>query len=114
MNVPLTSMLILAWLVFVLIGQRMATMVAAKTNNIHIVYLGEKKHHDPDLITDCHHDLLAKIVGSKEKAVELMVYSYRHGFSGFAAKLTESQAQDIAGNSYHYANNSYNIETQLV
>ncbi|XP_062074033.1 subtilisin-like protease SBT3.7 isoform X2 [Humulus lupulus] len=64
MNVPLTSMLILAWLVFVLIGQRMATMVAAKTNNIHIVYLGEKKHHDPDLITDCHHDLLAKIVGS--------------------------------------------------
>ena len=35
---------------------------------------------------------------SREKASELMVYSYKHGFSGFAAKLTESQAQEIAGN----------------
>ncbi|PON61124.1 Subtilase [Trema orientale] len=33
---------------------------------------------------------------SKEEAMESMVYSYKHGFSGFAAKLTESQAQKIA------------------
>lgn len=26
-----------------------------------------------------------------------MVYSYRHGFSGFAAKLTNSQAKQIRG-----------------
>lgn len=26
-----------------------------------------------------------------------MVYSYKHGFSGFAAKLTESQAQMLSG-----------------
>jgi hypothetical protein len=30
-------------------------------------------------------------------ATELMVYSYKHGFSGFAAKLTESQAQKVSG-----------------
>ncbi|KAL5973732.1 hypothetical protein ACLOJK_030388 [Asimina triloba] len=34
---------------------------------------------------------------SKEAAGEAMVYSYRHGFSGFAAKLTASQAQKLAG-----------------
>jgi hypothetical protein len=25
------------------------------------------------------------------------MYSYRHGFSGFAARITESQAAEIAG-----------------
>ncbi|XWS50191.1 hypothetical protein CRYUN_Cryun12cG0067900 [Craigia yunnanensis] len=33
---------------------------------------------------------------SKEAAADSMVYSYKHGFSGFAAKLTESQAQKIS------------------
>lgn len=91
---------------------------------VHIVYLGGKQHDDPMLKTDSHHDMLASIVGrygklylivvnqnhsdllvfyssmlfcSKEIASELMVYSYKHGFSGFAAKLTESQAQKVAG-----------------
>jgi len=34
---------------------------------------------------------------SKKDADDSMVYSYRHGFSGFAAKLTKSQAKKIAG-----------------
>ncbi|KAG8381590.1 hypothetical protein BUALT_Bualt06G0137300 [Buddleja alternifolia] len=34
---------------------------------------------------------------NKEAAAESMIYSYRHGFSGFAAKMTESHAQYIAG-----------------
>jgi hypothetical protein len=37
------------------------------------------------------------LICSKEMATELMVYSYKHGFSGFAAKLTESQAQKVSG-----------------
>jgi hypothetical protein len=36
---------------------------------------------------------------SKEAATDAMVYSYKHGFSGFAAKFTESQAHKIAGTS---------------
>ncbi|XP_062074028.1 subtilisin-like protease SBT3.5 isoform X2 [Humulus lupulus] len=98
MDFPLlaTPLLLLLCLIFVLHDHTTTTMVEAKTNNVHIVYMGEKQHVDPDFVTDSHLNLLAKIVGSKERASELMVYSYRHGFSGFAAKLTESQAQDIA------------------
>ncbi|KAF4374686.1 hypothetical protein F8388_020207 [Cannabis sativa] len=93
MNFPLLTTLPLLLLYCLIIT---TILVEANTNNVHIVYMGEKQHQDPDLITDSHHHLLAKIVGSKERASELMVYSYRHGFSGFAAKLTQSQAQHIA------------------
>ncbi|KAL6280741.1 hypothetical protein ACE6H2_017622 [Prunus campanulata] len=34
---------------------------------------------------------------SKEAAYRSIIYSYKHGFSGFAARLTESQAEAIAG-----------------
>lgn len=33
----------------------------------------------------------------QEAATDAMVYSYKHGFSGFAAKFTESQVKKIAG-----------------
>ncbi|KAL5766099.1 hypothetical protein ACOSP7_016716 [Xanthoceras sorbifolium] len=65
-------------------------------SKVHIVYLGERQHNDVEIITKSHHDMLASVVGSKEAAVDLMVYSYKHGFSGFATELTESQAQKIA------------------
>ncbi|OVA04694.1 Peptidase S8/S53 domain [Macleaya cordata] len=58
--------------------------------------MGEKRHDDEKIITDSHHDLLATVLGSKEAALDSMLYSYKHGFSGFAAKITESQAQKIA------------------
>lgn len=34
---------------------------------------------------------------SNKAAMESILYSYRNGFSGFAAALTESQAKTIAG-----------------
>ncbi|XP_037466740.1 subtilisin-like protease SBT3.9 [Triticum dicoccoides] len=36
------------------------------------------------------------VFGSKDEALRSIVYSYKHGFSGFAAMLTESQAEAIA------------------
>jgi hypothetical protein len=33
---------------------------------------------------------------SKEAAKNSLLYSYKHGFSGFAARMSKSQAQDIA------------------
>jgi hypothetical protein len=34
---------------------------------------------------------------SKEEALASIAYSYKHGFSGFAAMLTEEQADNLAG-----------------
>lgn len=83
-------------LLFLVYGHgSMMTKVEA-TSKVHIVYLGEKQHDDPILTTNSHHDMLASVVESKEMASELMVHSYKHGFSGFAAKLTECQVQKVA------------------
>ncbi|XP_038725627.1 subtilisin-like protease SBT3.3 [Tripterygium wilfordii] len=73
----------------------MMAMVEGKSK-VHIVYLGENQHNDPALAVDYHHEMLATVVESKEIASDMMIYSYKHGFSGFAAKLTESQAQRLA------------------
>jgi len=66
------------------------------SQKLYIVYLGEKKHDDPSLVIASHHDMLSNILGSKEEALASITYSYKHGFSGFAAILTDNQAQDLA------------------
>ncbi|KAF2932621.1 subtilisin-like protease SBT3.8 isoform X1 [Oryza sativa Japonica Group] len=66
------------------------------TKKLYVVYLGDKQHEDPEQTTASHHDMLTAILGSKEEAHDSMIYSYKHGFSGFSAMLTESQAQEIA------------------
>lgn len=63
---------------------------------MYIVYMGERQHDDPKVVTDSHYDMLTTLMKSKELARESMVYSYSHGFSGFAAKLTHSQAQQLS------------------
>lgn len=69
---------------------------AQAKSKVHIVYLGKRQHHDPEFITNAHHEMLTTVLGSKEASVDSMLYSYRHGFSGFAAKLTEAQAQAVS------------------
>ncbi|XP_077248388.1 subtilisin-like protease SBT3.9 [Tasmannia lanceolata] len=65
-------------------------------NNVYIVYMGEKQHEDATVIENSHHEMLASLLGSKEAAQGSIVYSYKHGFSGFAARLTQSQAEMAA------------------
>ncbi|CAH8319524.1 unnamed protein product [Eruca vesicaria subsp. sativa] len=69
---------------------------ANQESQIYTVHLGERQHNDPKLVTDSHHELLGSLLGSKEASRESMIYSYRHGFSGFAAKLTSSQAKELS------------------
>ncbi|XXG52982.1 hypothetical protein AAC387_Pa03g1165 [Persea americana] len=66
------------------------------TTNLYIVYLGERQHDDPELVTASHKEMLSSLLGSKEAALQSIVYNYKHGFSGFAATLTEPQARRLA------------------
>ncbi|KAF8671740.1 hypothetical protein HU200_049861 [Digitaria exilis] len=58
--------------------------------------MGEKKQDDPSMVTASHHNLLTSVLGSKDEAMKSLVYSYKYGFSGFAAMLTESQAKTMS------------------
>ncbi|XP_042477290.1 subtilisin-like protease SBT3.4 [Macadamia integrifolia] len=72
------------------------TFAADTTTNVYIVYMGEKQHNNPATIVMSHHEMLANLLGSKEAAKNSILYSYKNGFSGFAASLTDSQAKAIA------------------
>ncbi|CAN6251110.1 unnamed protein product [Urochloa humidicola] len=69
---------------------------ANASSQLYIVYMGEKQHDDPMVVTASHHDMLTSVLGSKDEARKSILYSYKHGFSGFAARLTESEAKTIA------------------
>ncbi|XP_058085394.1 subtilisin-like protease SBT3.3 isoform X2 [Magnolia sinica] len=109
--VKLSSVSVLLLPFFLLTMQLHQTLsVRAETNGkVYVVYMGARQHEDPNLVTASHHDMLASVLGryvlydmlasvlgSKEAAVESMLYSYKHGFSGFSATLTESQAKQIS------------------
>ncbi|VVB12216.1 unnamed protein product [Arabis nemorensis] len=63
---------------------------------VYIVYLGERQHDDPDVVAESHHRMLESVFESPEAARESIIYNYHHGFSGFAAKLTDSQAKKLS------------------
>lgn len=75
--------------------QQACFVLSIASSNVYIVYMGEKQPHDePELIQDSHHEVLSHLLGS-EDARNSILYSYKHGFSGFAAVLTQSQANLI-------------------
>ncbi|KAI4312419.1 hypothetical protein MLD38_037229 [Melastoma candidum] len=64
-------------------------------SNVHVIYLGGRQRTDGTEM-ELHRKLLTSVLGSNEKADEAIVYSYKWGFSGFAAKITEAQAQRLS------------------
>ncbi|KAL0394922.1 UNVERIFIED_CONTAM: Subtilisin-like protease SBT3.5 [Sesamum latifolium] len=97
-NISFFTLLLIHLLVYLLDSHDKTLRLAFAESSKVYIFLGERQHNDPKLVTDLHHDMLTNLMGSKELAKESMVYSYRHGFSGFAAKLTESQAQQLSVN----------------
>ncbi|KAJ0010955.1 hypothetical protein Pint_34793 [Pistacia integerrima] len=92
MAIAVSSRLLLGFIFLVLEVFQPATA----SSNVYIVYLGDINFDEFQLTQDLHHEILSNILGSKEAAKESILYSYKHGFSGFAAVLTESQAKLIA------------------
>lgn len=82
------------------LNTELSFLASAKTldndSKVYIVYLGEREHDDPELVTASHHEMLESLLESKEGAHNSMIYSYRYGFSGFAALLTSTQAKKIS------------------
>ncbi|KAH6754802.1 hypothetical protein C2S53_020167 [Perilla frutescens var. hirtella] len=62
---------------------------------LHVVYMGDKPRDDTP-VASTHHTMLQSVLGSASSAKESLVHSYGRSFNGFAAKLTEEEAANIA------------------
>nr|CAD1821428.1 unnamed protein product [Ananas comosus var. bracteatus] len=78
--------------VFGLLLLQLLLLGTSSGSNVYIVYMGEKPQMQPQLVHELHHGILTTVLGSEEEAKTSTLYSYKHGFSGFAAVLSESQA----------------------
>nr|CAD1821444.1 unnamed protein product [Ananas comosus var. bracteatus] len=78
--------------VFGLLLLQLLLLGTSSGSNVYIVYMGEKPQMQPQLVHELHHGILTTVLGSEEEAESSILYSYKHGFSGFAAVLSESQA----------------------
>ncbi|EFJ14082.1 hypothetical protein SELMODRAFT_121107, partial [Selaginella moellendorffii] len=63
---------------------------------VYIVYMGKKTVEDHELVTKSHHETLASVLGSEDLAKGAILYSYRHGFSGFAADMNPRHAKALS------------------
>ncbi|KAG6734934.1 hypothetical protein I3842_01G294400 [Carya illinoinensis] len=68
---------------------------AQNDRKAYIVYMGERRQ-DEASTSSLHTSMLQEVVDSNTGA-EYLLYSYKRSFNGFAAKLTEEEAQKMAG-----------------
>ncbi|XP_020239439.1 subtilisin-like protease SBT3.5 isoform X2 [Cajanus cajan] len=101
-NSGITQAMALAWnlaiTLILLVLLQSCFLVTFASSNVHIVYMGNRSidQSEQQSVEDSHLDILSRILGSKKVARKSILYSYKHGFSGFAAVLSQSQAKLIA------------------
>ncbi|XP_044336228.1 subtilisin-like protease SBT3.3 isoform X2 [Triticum aestivum] len=66
---------------------------AAQEAAVHIVYVDRPEDADPE---EFHIRTLAPVLGSEEKARGAVLYHYKHAASGFSAKLTTEQSNQVS------------------
>uniref|UniRef100_A0A0E0L2Y1 Inhibitor I9 domain-containing protein n=1 Tax=Oryza punctata TaxID=4537 RepID=A0A0E0L2Y1_ORYPU len=69
-----------------------AAPAAAQEATVQIVYVDRPADADPE---EFHIRTLAPVLGSEEKAKEAVLYHYKHAASGFSAKLTPQQVEEL-------------------
>ncbi|KZV55861.1 cucumisin-like [Dorcoceras hygrometricum] len=62
---------------------------------LHVVYMGDRLQDD-SLVASSHFAMLQSVLGSASSAKESLIYSYGRSFNGFAAKLTQDEAESIS------------------
>ncbi|XAR59920.1 Tripeptidyl-peptidase II [Bertholletia excelsa] len=70
--------------------------ISSSSSHAYIVYLGLNRLQDPLLTTSYHLHLLSSVFKRRADAERAMLYSYKHGFSGFSAMLNSTQATSLA------------------
>ncbi|KAK4761222.1 hypothetical protein SAY87_006115 [Trapa incisa] len=87
---------VLGILVYSLFVHQTSFVLCLDSSKAYIVYMGDTQHSGVGNAQESHHKILADVLGSHEAAKESILYSYKHGFSGFSAILSQSQAELIA------------------
>ncbi|PAN19367.1 hypothetical protein GQ55_3G258600 [Panicum hallii var. hallii] len=72
--------------------QNAAPAAAAQEAAVHIVYVDRPEGADPE---EFHLRTLTPVLGSEQKAKDAVLYHYKHAASGFSAKLTPQQVEEL-------------------
>ncbi|XP_059461951.1 cucumisin-like [Corylus avellana] len=87
----------LSWLLLISLASTLlvAHSVSQNDRKAYIVYMGNRKMDEVSTLS-LHTSMLQEAIGSNV-GPESLLYSYRKSFNGFAAELTEQEAQKMAG-----------------
>ncbi|XP_040365463.1 subtilisin-like protease SBT4.13 [Rosa chinensis] len=78
-------------------------LAAQDTRKAYVVYMGDKPKNGVPILPDLHMNMLQDVVDSSNIDIAheaLLLHSYKRSFNGFAAMLTEQEAQKMTGTYY--------------